>query len=160
MEVFSARLKWLREQNKVSQQEMANILGVSQPYYGRFERNLAEPNLETLVNISNYFEESVDFLLGIEEVPQLAKKDLRKMKMLQKRANANLSRLEDVTLSLKNLEKDELKKLLVVVNTITDEVEQSMKELDEAHSDFNAFMETVPFATKFKNKINVEAIND
>lgn len=68
MEVFSARLKWLRESKGFSQQEMADVLGLSQSYYGRFERNKGEPNLETLAKISSILKESVDFLLGLEEL--------------------------------------------------------------------------------------------
>ncbi|WP_348624683.1 helix-turn-helix domain-containing protein [Paenibacillus peoriae] len=68
MEVFSARLKWLRESKGFSQQEMADMLGLSQSYYGRFERNKGEPNLETLAKISSILKESVDFILGIQEL--------------------------------------------------------------------------------------------
>ncbi|MGG4217321.1 helix-turn-helix transcriptional regulator [Paenibacillus jamilae] len=67
MEVFSARLKWLRESKGFSQQEMADKLGLSQSYYGRFERDKGEPNLETLAKIPAILEQSIDFLLGITD---------------------------------------------------------------------------------------------
>ncbi|AOK88511.1 helix-turn-helix domain-containing protein [Paenibacillus polymyxa] len=78
MEVFSARLKWLRESKGFSQQEMADMLDLSQSYYGRFERNKGEPNLETLAKISSILKESVDFLLGLEELTIEAKELLER----------------------------------------------------------------------------------
>ncbi|MNC20827.1 antitoxin HipB [compost metagenome] len=67
MEVFSARLKWLRESNSLSQQEMADKLGISQSYYGRFERNKGEPNLETLSKLPSILGQSVDFIIGVTD---------------------------------------------------------------------------------------------
>lgn len=64
MEVFSARLKWLRERDGKSQREVSEKIGVSQPYYLKFEKNIGEPNLETLVKLSNLFMESIDFMCG------------------------------------------------------------------------------------------------
>ncbi|MEK4185673.1 helix-turn-helix domain-containing protein [Paenibacillus sp. FSL L8-0494] len=67
MEVFSARLKWLRESMSLSQQDMADKLGLSQSYYGRFERNKGEPNLETLSKLPEILGQSIDFMLGVTD---------------------------------------------------------------------------------------------
>ncbi|MFD1136729.1 helix-turn-helix domain-containing protein [Paenibacillus urinalis] len=65
MEIFAARLKWLRERNNFTQKEMAERLGVSQPYYGRFEKGTGQPNLETLVQLPAILGESLDFICGV-----------------------------------------------------------------------------------------------
>lgn len=67
MDIFSARLKWLREKNNYTQKEMAEKLGLSQQYYGRFEKNKGQPNLETLAKLPSILGESVDFMLGITD---------------------------------------------------------------------------------------------
>ena len=64
MEIFSKRLKWLREKSGKTQKEVSEIIGVSQQYYGRFEKGTAEPNIETLAKISKLFDENLDFLFG------------------------------------------------------------------------------------------------
>lgn len=67
MEVFSARLKWLREKKGYSQKEMADLLGVSQPYYFKFEKGTGQPNLETLKKLPEILGESLDLLLGVTD---------------------------------------------------------------------------------------------
>lgn len=68
MDIFSLRLKWLREKKGLTQKEVADYMGVSQQYYGRFEKGIGQPNLEGLVKLHALFDESLDFLLGIENL--------------------------------------------------------------------------------------------
>lgn len=65
MMFFSQRLKWLREKKGLTQKEMAEKLGISQQYYGRFEKGTGQPNLETLYKLRHILGESLDFLLGV-----------------------------------------------------------------------------------------------
>ncbi|MNW51702.1 HTH-type transcriptional regulator ImmR [compost metagenome] len=65
MEIFSARLKWLREKHGFTQKEMAEYLEISQPYYGRFEKGTGQPNIETLVKLPPKLNESLDFICGV-----------------------------------------------------------------------------------------------
>lgn len=64
MLVFSERIKTLREFYRYSQKEMAELIGISQPYYFKFEKGNGEPNLETLVKIADILKTTTDFLLG------------------------------------------------------------------------------------------------
>lgn len=64
MVIFQKRLIEQRKLNKVTQREMANLLGMAQPSYIRYENGTAEPNLENIVKIADYFDVSVDYLLG------------------------------------------------------------------------------------------------
>jgi transcriptional regulator with XRE-family HTH domain len=68
LELFSARLKWLREKRGMSQREIASVIGMSAPGYGKIENGQREPNLETLVKLSKLFKERSDFLLGIVDL--------------------------------------------------------------------------------------------
>ena len=47
--------------------QMADYLQMAQPSYIRYENGSAEPSLENLVKIADYFDVSVDYLLGRAE---------------------------------------------------------------------------------------------
>ncbi|WP_052759799.1 helix-turn-helix domain-containing protein [Paenibacillus sp. DMB20] len=65
MEIFSLRLKWLRERENLSQKEVAEYIGMSPQGYGKIENGQREPNLETLALLAKKLNDSADFLLGI-----------------------------------------------------------------------------------------------
>lgn len=68
MEVFSQRLKQKRLAKRYSQREMAELIGVSQPYYAKFEQGLGQPNIETLIKIAKVLHESIDYLTGYSNI--------------------------------------------------------------------------------------------
>ena len=59
------RLRDLREDNDMSQAEMAKLLKCSQQTYSRYETYTTEIPLQSLIFLSNYYNTSVDYLLGI-----------------------------------------------------------------------------------------------
>ena len=61
---FAENIKELREQKDISQRELASDLKVSQRVISYWERGDSEPNLETLCRIANYFDVTVDYLVG------------------------------------------------------------------------------------------------
>ena len=67
MEIFSKRLKELRIAAGYTQQQMADMLNIRQQSYTRYENNVGEPNLSTVVAISKIFDVSSDYLLGISD---------------------------------------------------------------------------------------------
>ena len=67
METFCEKLEKLRKENGLTQAHMANLLGIKQPSYARYEDGTTEPNLERLVIIADTFDVSVDYLLGRKE---------------------------------------------------------------------------------------------
>lgn len=64
-------IKKLRLKDKISQQELGDIVGVSQQSINKYENHNVEPGLETLVKIAEYFNVSVDFLIGHTDVERL-----------------------------------------------------------------------------------------
>lgn len=62
--MLSKRIKQIREENSLSQQKLADILGVSQQAVAKWEGGKAEPDSAMLLNISNIFNVSIDYLLG------------------------------------------------------------------------------------------------
>ena len=65
MEIFSERLKRLRQESGISQRAFAKILGIAHASYQRYERENGEPNQTTLVKIAQHFDVSTDYLLGL-----------------------------------------------------------------------------------------------
>lgn len=59
------RLRDLREDNDMSQAKMAKLLGCSQQTYSRYESHATEIPLESLIFLADYYDTSVDYLLGI-----------------------------------------------------------------------------------------------
>lgn len=67
MVIFPERLKELRQSEGLTQTEIANQIGISQAAYQRYETGKREPKIKTLEVFADYFQVSVDFLLGREE---------------------------------------------------------------------------------------------
>ena len=57
-------LKYLRNKKKISQNKLAGIIGVSQQSINKYENHNVEPDIATLIRLADYFETSVDFLIG------------------------------------------------------------------------------------------------
>lgn len=64
MSTFSNNLKTLRKLNSVSQKKLAQVLGISENSYQRYEYSTREPDIDTIKKIAEYFEISIDFLMG------------------------------------------------------------------------------------------------
>ena len=65
MDNYYPRIKDLREDHDLSQQEVAEYLGMKQPQYSRYERGLRDVPTDILVKLSKLYKTSVDYLLGI-----------------------------------------------------------------------------------------------
>ena len=68
MEIFlSKRLKELREERGLTQKEVASALKIHSVTYLHYEKGQREPPLSLLADMSKFFDESVDYLLGLED---------------------------------------------------------------------------------------------
>lgn len=61
---FGQKLLTLRKQQKICQKAFASYLHVSISTISNYENDVHEPDLPTLVKIADYFNVSVDYLLG------------------------------------------------------------------------------------------------
>lgn len=64
MPKFNQRLRELRNERNLSQQQLADILGISKSSINMYERGEREPGIELLLKLSTIFNASVDYLLG------------------------------------------------------------------------------------------------
>ena len=63
------RLKILRRHHHLTQQKLADILHVSQQSIHKYEHGITTPDLDTLKTMANYFNTSVDYILGVTDIP-------------------------------------------------------------------------------------------
>ena len=70
---FKDRLKLLREQKGLSQEELGKSVGLSKSTIGMYEQGRREPDSATLLKIANLFKVSVDFFLESKESKRRAK---------------------------------------------------------------------------------------
>ena len=63
------RLKLLREEKGLSQREIAKKLHIPPTTYGGYENNKREPNSEMLITLADFFNCSIDYLLGRSDTP-------------------------------------------------------------------------------------------
>lgn len=61
--MIGENLKLLRKRKKVSQEEIANDLGLTRSSYSGYENGVAEPSLDTLIKFSEYFDISLDKMI-------------------------------------------------------------------------------------------------
>ena len=58
------KIRDLREDNDLSQKDIAKYLNVKQNTYSRYETNDVNIPIETLEKLADYYNTSVDYLLG------------------------------------------------------------------------------------------------
>ena len=69
--MFSERLKSLRIQHNLTQKQIAEFLGTSQPSYQNWEKGTRKPSRNTIQKLADFFNVSTDYLLGKTDFPDL-----------------------------------------------------------------------------------------
>ncbi len=63
--IYHKRMRDLREDNDLTQQKVAEILGTSQTMYARYERGANELPIRHLISLCKLYDVSADYFLGI-----------------------------------------------------------------------------------------------
>ena len=72
---FSEKIQELRNKNKLTQEQFAEKLYVSRTAVSKWESGKGYPSIDSLEYISKTFNISIDELLSIEEIIDIAKKE-------------------------------------------------------------------------------------
>ncbi len=64
-DALGKKLAKLREKNNCSQQRLCNVLNIHQSTYAGYETGIRKIPLSVLKKLSDYFQVSVDYLLGV-----------------------------------------------------------------------------------------------
>lgn len=66
--LFSKRLKQLREEKGLKQAQIAEFLNYGSTAISNYESGRNEPSYNDLIKIANFFDVSIDYLLGYSDV--------------------------------------------------------------------------------------------
>jgi len=66
---FSDRLKTLRQEKKASQKELSDLIGVTPRAWRFYESGDREPNITNLIALADFFNVSIDYLVGRSDNP-------------------------------------------------------------------------------------------
>lgn len=91
----TTRLVQLRKQNKMSQEKLAKMLGISRSTVAMWENNTNEPDNETIIKIANIFNVTTDYLLGTNS-SNIVNKGKRIPVFSQVAAGIPISAIEDI----------------------------------------------------------------
>ena len=61
------RIRDLREDSDLTQQQMAELLSVSQATYSRYESGALDVPSSALITLAQFYKTSVDYLLGLTD---------------------------------------------------------------------------------------------
>lgn len=67
------RLKELRLNKKMTLQQMADVLGLTQRNYQRYETGEVDPPTSKTIALADYFDVSLDYLCGRTDKPEVNK---------------------------------------------------------------------------------------
>ncbi|MPM90804.1 hypothetical protein SDC9_137926 [bioreactor metagenome] len=74
---FGERLKELREKRNLTQQDIADFLNIGRPTVAGYETKGKQPDYDKLNKLADFFNVSVDYLLGRTEEKSLVAKDIK-----------------------------------------------------------------------------------
>lgn len=74
MLTYLERLRGLREDNDLTQNQLAEVLGTSQTMYARYERRASELPVRHLITLCRFYNVLADYLLGTAPNPHKKQK--------------------------------------------------------------------------------------
>lgn len=67
MKFYNDRIRDLRENKKLTQQQVATVLGIRQQVYSKYELGVRSLPLEHLIKLCKFYGASADWILGLSE---------------------------------------------------------------------------------------------
>jgi len=70
--VIAERIKMLREQNNMTQAQLAKSLGISRSAVNAYEQSISIPSTQYIVELARLFKVSTDYLLGLDSTSTIS----------------------------------------------------------------------------------------
>lgn len=67
---YTDRLKSLREDNDITQTQIAQVLKINQITYSQYERGVRGLPIDQLINLCIFYNVSADYILGFTDEPK------------------------------------------------------------------------------------------
>jgi transcriptional regulator with XRE-family HTH domain len=69
---FGRRIKQLREEKGVRQEDIGNLFSVSKSAVSQWENDIRTPDMDIIIKLADFFDVSTDYLLGRTNDPSLS----------------------------------------------------------------------------------------
>ena len=103
MSNIGENLKILRENKFLSQKSVSKLTGISNKTLSVYERNKAEPDIKTMVLLADFYDVSLDALVGREIHDfELAPKDIELLNIIKKLNSNDKQVLKDIAKNFLN----------------------------------------------------------
>ena len=73
MLTYLEKLRGLREDNDLTQSDIAKVLNIQQTQYSRYERGAAQMGIDKYVVLAKFYNVSLDYIAGIIDEPKKIK---------------------------------------------------------------------------------------
>ena len=74
---YYERIKDLREDQDLTQQDIANILNTSQSYYAQYENNKRQMPFDRAIELAKFYNVSLDYIAGLTNTKRTLTKNER-----------------------------------------------------------------------------------
>ena len=122
------RLKALRTEKGLSQKEIAEYLGISQPAYANYERQAREADYDTLNKLADYFNVTTDYLLGREDKTTLTTKDKKEITEILESTRQQLLSQEGLMFGGEPASEEDVQKIIMAMQMGMEMIKKENKE--------------------------------
>lgn len=132
--MLTKRLKSLRESKQLTQQELADKLNLSRVRYNNYETGKRSPDYDTLQVIANFYDVSIDYLLGNTDNPNseitLTDKDEKDIAKTMQKLKEQLSNDQGLMFDGDVLDEETAKLLLAAI----EQQEKMIKKINKKYT--------------------------
>ena len=114
---FAVRLKRLRKDAGITQEELARVLNVGRSTISEYERGVIEPKRKTLVDLAFYFGVPIEYFFIKEEIINTTKM-LKQKFTIQDKCSAIQDTLHNLEYKTKNLSEHDEKIILEMLKNV------------------------------------------
>ena len=104
------RIRELRKAKGLTMKELGKELGLAESTVSLYERNLHEPDLETIRKLASFFSVTVDYLLGHTDIEENGKIE---------KSPADDPLTEQIMAKARQMNEEELRQLLRIMDAVT-----------------------------------------
>lgn len=70
-DIMNLRIRDMREDNDLTQKQISSIINCDQSLYSKYERGEREIPLSLIIKLADYYNTSVDYLIGRTDKPEI-----------------------------------------------------------------------------------------
>lgn len=128
MGTLATRLKQLRLERGITLEQVAKDLNTTKVTISRYENSVREPKSDTLRQLANYFDVSIDYLLGESDERKHITDDEREVQVILEETRKKLENNEGLMFDGEPMSKEAIESLLQAMEIGIAMVQKKMKK--------------------------------